>query len=199
MHDRLNPDWAPSLNLRTSRSIQTPPPVMASTSTTPALSRYNRHMERAQRKLDMSQFASLAHPDVLDDISDEANNAATQTDVNNQCLQGMEYEISALRAENQHLKNQLSDKYSEKDFEGKDDKVKHLTGLSSYEMLMLLFQYLSPYLPLSLVLSQFRTFSLTLMWLRLNLSVMFLAYEFGLSQSTVSRIFSSVITVMYYK
>ena len=61
MHDRLNPDWAPSLNLRTSRSIQTPPPVMASTSTTPALSRYNRHMERAQRKLDMSQFASLGN------------------------------------------------------------------------------------------------------------------------------------------
>ncbi|KAH3715258.1 hypothetical protein DPMN_057964 [Dreissena polymorpha] len=71
----------------------------------------------------------------------------------------MEYEISALRAENQHLKNQLSDKYSEKDFEGNDHKVKHLTGLSSYEMLMFLFQYLSPYLPSSLVLSQFRTFS----------------------------------------
>ncbi|XP_052245498.1 uncharacterized protein LOC127854478 [Dreissena polymorpha] len=135
--------------------MQTPPPVMASTSTTPALSRYNRHMEGAQ----MSQFASLVHPDVLDNISNEANNAATQTDVNNQCLQGMEYEISALRAENQHLKNQLSDKYSEKDFEGNDHKVKHLTGLSSYEMLMFLFQYLSPYLPSSLVLSQFRTFS----------------------------------------
>lgn len=111
----------------------------------------------------------------------------------------MECEISALRAENQHLKSQLSDKYSEKDFEGNDEKVKHLTGLSSYEMLMFLFQYLSPFLPSSLVLSQFRTFSLTLMRLRLNLSVMFLSYEFGISQSTVSRIFSSVIDVMYYR
>ena len=38
---------------------------------------------------------------------------------------------------------------------------------------------------------------LTLMRLRLNLSVLFLSYEFGISQSSVSRIFSSVIDAMF--
>ncbi|KAH3689743.1 hypothetical protein DPMN_192180 [Dreissena polymorpha] len=46
--------------------------------------------------------------------------STTQTDVNSQCLQGMECEISERRAKNQHQKYHLSE-YLEKDFEVNDE------------------------------------------------------------------------------
>ncbi|WAR13995.1 hypothetical protein MAR_004100 [Mya arenaria] len=59
---------------------------------------------------------------------------------------------------------------------------------------MLVFKYLLPYLPSSLVMTQFKMLIVTLMRLKLNLSVMFLADEFSVSHAiSVSRVFTNVM------
>ncbi|XP_052760825.1 uncharacterized protein LOC128203467 [Mya arenaria] len=195
LYDQLNPDWVPTINLR---GCATPKPPVHNDSTTPSTSRYNRQKDRIQRRLDMSQFATAELTDTgpMDEDS-ETPCSSTQTDMNGQYIEEMKHDIEALQSQNQHLKSQLSDKFSEKDFEGNDEKVNHLTGLSSHETLMLVFEYLLPYLPSSLVITQFKMLIMTLMRLRLNLSVMFLAYEFGVSQATVSRVFTNVMDCMF--
>ncbi|WAR07398.1 hypothetical protein MAR_017356 [Mya arenaria] len=195
LYDQLNPDWIPTINLR---GCATPKPPVHNDSTTPSTSRYNRQKDRIQRRLDMSQFATAELTDTgpMDEDS-ETPCSSTKTDINGQYIEGMKHEIEALQSQNQHLKSQLSDKFSEKDFEGNDEKVNHLTGLSSHETLMLVFEYLLPYLPSSFVMTQFKMLIMTLMRLRLNLSVMFLAYEFGVSQATVSRVFTNVMDCMF--
>ena len=69
--------------------------------------------------------------------------------------------------------------------QGKDDKVRYLTGLSSCIVLSTLFK----------ALTRFQMVIINLM--RLNLPELFLAYEFSTSQTIISRMFSDVIDVLY--
>ena len=83
--------------------------------------------------------------------------------------------------------------------EGKDDKVKYLTGLSYFVVLSTLFSYILPFLPKTKSMTSFQMLLMTLMRLRLNMPEQFLAYEYYVSQTTVSRIFSNVIDVLYIR
>ncbi|PFX15514.1 Protein HEG-like 1 [Stylophora pistillata] len=87
---------------------------------------------------------------------------------------------------------------AEKPFEenwsaGDDEKVAFYTGISGFDVLMTVFRHVSPHVNRkSMTLSKFQEFILTLMTLKLNAPMQDLAYRFGVSRSTVSRIFSSV-------
>lgn len=81
----------------------------------------------------------------------------------------------------------------------KDDneKVRYYTGLTNWYVLSYLFSYVHPYLVSRTSLSPFQQLLLTLMQLRLALPLQDLGYRFGIHPSTVSRIFASVLEVMY--
>ena len=64
----------------------------------------------------------------------------TQTDIDSTLMEGINNELKDLRAENIDLKQQAAvSELTLNNLEGKDDKVKYLTGLSSFVVLSTLF------------------------------------------------------------
>ena len=111
-------------------------------------------------------------------------------------------ELNRLTVENMELKAQLkANEFSPEFFEGNDERVRYFTGLSSYLILMAVFNFLQAYIPRTAknVLTEFQMLVLVLMRLRLNVPVQDLAYRFGVSKSTVSRTFLTMIHVMYMR
>ncbi|XP_052257183.1 uncharacterized protein LOC127862213 [Dreissena polymorpha] len=159
--------------------------------------------ERKRRKLEL--FAETTkEPDVSvsEQTDEDDKDMSCQTEMDGNYLRAMDSEINALRQENETLRKNCEKndrRFSPKDFEDNDEKVKNLTGLATFALLMTLFNYLEPFLQNMDVLDKFRCLVLTLMRLRLNLSVLFLSYDFDISKASVSRIFSSVIDVMYLR
>ena len=112
----------------------------------------------------------------------------------------MSSEINNLTSEIAQTKSQLAkQEMSEHFFKFDDDKVRFYTGLQTYQILMLIFSFIEPYISVSArsALTPFQQVIMTLMKLRLNLPVQDLAYRFGTSTSTISRVFTLVIDVMY--
>jgi hypothetical protein len=89
--------------------------------------------------------------------------------------------------------------YDESDFRDKDDKVRFFTGLTDWDTLWRLFKFVRPHLVGHSSLKPFQQLMLTLMRLRLGSSGIELGYKFGVHPSTVSRIFSDVIEMLYVK
>ena len=72
------------------------------------------------------------------------------------------------------------------------DKVRFYIGLPAYDVLQTVCTNVSTFvIRKSVTLSKFQEFVLTLMKLKLNMPMQDLAYRFGISLSTVSRIFSA--------
>ena len=93
-------------------------------------------------------------------------------------------------------KNNLE--YNYNSFIDKDGKVCFFTGLTNWETLLKLFDFVKSHLVNHSSLSPFRQLLLmTLMRLRLGNSGVELGYKFGIHPSTISRIFSNVIEVLY--
>ena len=87
-------------------------------------------------------------------------------------------------------------------FLAKDDdgKVKYYTGLPSYKLLQIVYQFVISGLPQSFhsgPCSAFQQFLMVLMKIRLNLGNQDLAYRLGVHQSTVSRYFNKWLDVLY--
>jgi hypothetical protein len=93
----------------------------------------------------------------------------------------------------------VSQKYEQEAFTGKNDKVLYYTGLPTFEILKSLFSYLESYIPVKKSIRKFKMLILTLMRLRLNVTALFLSYEFKISVATVSRVITDVIDVMYIR
>uniref|UniRef100_A0A8C5G2W5 THAP-type domain-containing protein n=1 Tax=Gouania willdenowi TaxID=441366 RepID=A0A8C5G2W5_GOUWI len=87
---------------------------------------------------------------------------------------------------------------NEDSFRNDHEKVKFYTGLSSFSVLMCVFNFIAPYITTTHinVLSQFQELLIVLMRLRLNSPFQDLAYRFGVSVSTASLIFDRWIPVM---
>ena len=108
----------------------------------------------------------------------------------------VETELEAIR-ERQLL--HTTKPFSEAEFRDKDDKVHFYTGLTNWETLSRLFEFLRPHL-LGLghsSLDPFQQLMLALIRLRLGSSGIELGYQFKIHPSTVSRIFSDVIEMLY--
>ena len=89
-------------------------------------------------------------------------------------------------------------KKTEETMKSDEKKVKYYTGLPSFAVLLLMVQFVSSNIIekncKKLTISQ--QILLVIMKLRLNCDELDLAYRFGVSQSTVSRLFSKWIFIM---
>lgn len=120
---------------------------------------------------------------------------ALQTDLTLTDLKAAEVEQQQRLTENIQLKDKLNslsgNGFPSKDVLSKDDQlVNSFTGVSSFEILDVLFRFVSPAIVLtsSSKLSKFEQFTLVLMKLRMNIPNFDLAFRFCVSKSTVSRI-----------
>ena len=79
--------------------------------------------------------------------------------------------------------------YDEDDFRDNDDKVRFFTGLTNWDILSKLFEFVRPYLVGCSSLTPFQQLMITLMQLRLGSSGVELGYHFNIHPSTFSQIF----------
>ena len=167
-------------------------------------SRYQRKVDRNQRvdaARTLMDIASSFQLQEEEEIEQESG-TASQTDVDQPLFEAMQCELQTLRTEHMHLKEQvscISEKYKVSDFEGNDDKTKYYTGLPTFALLWTLFTYLEPHLPVKKTMDKFQLLIMTLMRLRLNLPLQLLSYEFGVHQSTISRLFAETIDIMFVR
>lgn len=111
-----------------------------------------------------------------------------QTDLTFDIIDKLMEDNQALRNENLSLKNKLERaSFDESSFENNDSKVKKLTGLPN-----LVEQNMT-----SRQVTKFQQFLITLLKIKFNLNMDFLSVIFGISTSTVSRIFLDTIDLMY--
>lgn len=118
-------------------------------------------------------------------------------------ISDLEKDRERLMVENEKLlkeKNPLdTGSLSQSSFEDNDEKVRFYTGLPSYAVLMVLFEFLGlrikPHHRHSL--SLFHQFLVVLMKLRLGYPDQELGYRFGVHQTTISRIFVRWISTMF--
>ena len=87
----------------------------------------------------------------------------------------------------------VSQPFDETYFANDNEKVRFYTGLPAYDVLQTVYKYVLPFVVRkSPTLSKF----LTLMKLKLNMPMQDLAYRFGISLPTVSRIFLAWMVVL---
>ena len=118
-----------------------------------------------------------------------------ETEMKSSDIDKLVAECQSLRNENLNLKSNIS-VLNFDSLKGNDGKVKMLTGLSMYSVLLVSYHQIEKYLSISSKLSSVQQFFLTLLRLRFNLSTQFLSYMFDVHQSTVSRIFASTIDIL---
>ncbi|XP_029968250.1 uncharacterized protein LOC115403488 [Salarias fasciatus] len=124
---------------------------------------------------------------------------AAQTDLSASDIAAIVADNISLRSEVLLLKDKVNRLSISEDSFSCDDKVRCYTGLPSSQILKVLFNECSSYLAENSALSKFQQFIMTLMKMRMNLSMQFLSYMFDVNVSTVSRLFNSVIDVMYVR
>ena len=199
MYDRDNPDWVPTVNMGPLNIGQ-----RQLTSPDTASGRFqrrqdrNKKLETAKTLLSFSQSTERTDSMETDELE---HGTPCQTDLSGTDIDAMRNEISYLQDQNEELKEHLKkgSPYAMESLRDNDEKVKYLTGLPGYSVLHTLFIYLEDYIPSRNSMSKFESLVLVLVKLRLNLSNQFLAYEFNLTPATISRIFSDVLEVMYFR
>ena len=207
LYQKDDPDWVPSVGM----TGQQRSPEKAGTS-----SRYSRRGNRTQQRLreaaaDAAAGAGVAaetddsetdNPTTSGYISSNLCSTETQSELTGDLIEAMTSELQNLRTENIQLCSDvahLSTTYDQSAFVDNDEKVLFFTGLPTYQILLVLFTFLSPHLPVKKSLDKFKQLMLTLMRLRLNVSTTFLSYAFNISIATASRIVTDVIDVMFIR
>ena len=99
---------------------------------------------------------------------------------------------------NELKKQLLNIEISRQAFSENDEKTKFYTGIPNFVLLTHVFNLVAPHVKHTStnVLSQFQEFLITLMKLKLNSPFQDLAFRFGISVSTVSRVFDKWIDAM---
>lgn len=125
---------------------------------------------------------------------------ACQTDLTSQATDSMERELIARNSEILNFRAELSLlKVGTIEWFTNDNKVEFYTGLTNLKLLLALFDFVHkeiPYCSRS-ALSKFEKLTLTLMRLRLNLTLTDLAYRFNVSNSTVSTVFIDITDLLF--
>lgn len=136
--------------------------------------------------------------DNIDDAMDDSISESSQSRLDNELLAALADDNANLRQENRELRAQLNrGSLDENGFRDDNDKVRFFTGIPSFMIMTTVFAMVIPFVKASKKLSPFQMCLLTCMRMRMNLSIQFLGYLFGVSSSSVSRIFYDVLTVMH--
>uniref|UniRef100_A0A3B5MKN2 THAP-type domain-containing protein n=1 Tax=Xiphophorus couchianus TaxID=32473 RepID=A0A3B5MKN2_9TELE len=132
---------------------------------------------------------------------EEETGVEAQTDLSGADVDTLTSAVQKLTSEKQLLTDQLKIMdLSEESFKDNDEKTKVYTGLPTFVSFMTIMDLIMPCLrkPNS-ALSPFHKCLLTLMKLRLNVSMLYLSYVFRVHYSTVAKTFSDVITFLNIK
>lgn len=208
LYQKDDPDWVPSVGMTGQQ--KTP----EETGTSRCRRRLKRTQQRQKDEEAAASSAAAAAPAAGTDDPDSEDtftsdymssplcSTGTLTDMTGDLIEAMTSELQSLRTENITLRSDvshLSTSYDQSAFIDKDEKVLFFTGLPTYQILLVLFTFLCPHLPVKKSLDKFKQLMLTLMRLRLNVSTTFLSYAFNISVATASRIVTDVIDVMFIR
>ena len=160
--------------------------------------RYKRNEATTKRKFE-EYLREEPQADHNSDPEIEVPAVPTMTALSMDYINQLEEENQCLRGENHSLKDLIAkQEVHEHSFTDNQTKVKFYTGLPSFATLMVMLEFVAPYVPSTrCVLPMFQQFLMILMKLRLNLADQDWAYRFGVHQSTVSRNFRKWIDVLY--
>ena len=124
----------------------------------------------------------------IDEAMDDSISECSQFRLDNELLEALSEDNANPRQENCELRAQLNRGSLEEDgFRDDKDKVRFVTGIPSFMIMTTVFAMVIPFVKASRKLPPFQMCQLTCM--RMNLGIQFLGYLFGVSSSSVSRIF----------
>ncbi len=194
--DETNPDWLPSLNLGHSREV-------CEDKAKAAEERWIRAKSRESLKDNRPILLSEAtESGSCNSNEGQVTQATCQTDLTSTIMNKKDEEllkckrqISILQAEILVLKEMMQT-FTEKDFINDEECVKFYTGLPNFKVLKTLFEFICSPCSGNTKLNPFQEYVMTLMKLRLDSPYKDLAYRFGVSVTTVSRVFSKWLTLM---
>ncbi|XP_060072083.1 uncharacterized protein LOC132551957 [Ylistrum balloti] len=221
--DKANPDWVPSLKLNRKLTSPTTP-----SSQSERFQRANQRDDKRKQHLAARALMDLStcsvqdsQPQVCDWLQKDdkpvhffklgplfpAESAKDLMEVRSQekeeLLKKLNAECQERTTENLTLRQHILEGqiFSEDAFRDNDKKVNCFTGLPGFLTLMTVFDFVKDYIPDSgrVTFSKFQRFIMTLMKLRLTLSLQFLGYIFNISQPTASRTFLTVLDVLYIR
>ena len=181
LFDQNHPDWAPTKLLGYTS--------FGSACKDDALSRYERAKIRAKKVRQ-----SLEEQQKLTEVFDNKENVFTSNNsvVNNHDCDSVDTKRSCRRVEIQ-TDTSVTDSFpSPTWFEQDQERVHFYCGLPNLTIFMAILDLIE-----RKKLDKFQQLLLTLMQLRLNLSVQDLGYRFGIHSSTVSKVFQSCIHTMF--
>ena len=185
LYDSNNPDWAPSLKLGYNKT---------GTQAECSMGRYERATQRNATKR-----PAPTDTDSIDLEEDIIHGTPVQS-VRMKVKGEYKEEIDSLQSKIKELKDEVSQlTLNEESFRDDNQKVLHYTGLSNWELLNVLFQYVKHDLKKCSILTPFQQLLSTLMRLRLGLSGEDVAYRFKVQSATISRTFMHVMEVLYVK
>ena len=122
----------------------------------------------------------------------------TQTDMSGTDIDNVFSECDNLRTNLTDLREHSKKSSLEKDsFENDDSKINFYTGLPNFIVLMAVYNLVLDYLNPNMKMSTFHQLLSTLMRLRLGLNIKYLAYTFGVSVSTMSKVQQETLHVLY--
>ena len=131
----------------------------------------------------------------LVDTSTQTKITSSLIDDVNDGLMYYKQKACTLKEELRLLKSDMQP-FTEKTFTDDDEYVKFYTGLPNFKVLKSVFDFVALPPTSTTKLTRFQEFILTLIKLRLDSPYKDLAYRFGISISTVSRIISKWLTMM---
>ncbi|XP_068227131.1 uncharacterized protein [Palaemon carinicauda] len=171
-------------------------------------------VEETNRDDEAEEYGTCKERDSDEESAEDGYFCENTKDINSQDFKDQDTQtllldsyLKSLEDEYYKLKNELS-LIKEKDifrdmelnmFKNCDMKVKYLTGLSSFDMLKVLSEYISPFQREQGKLSKFQQLMITLIKIKLNLPMPFLGILFNISLTTISRAFRFTIDLLFRK
>lgn len=125
-----------------------------------------------------------------------------QTYVTVESLEARKKELAEKRLELLELRAKVSlTGLSKEEFAKSEAKTKFYTGLPNFLVLSQVFNLCEPWISQTnrSALTKFEQLILALMRLKLNLSLQDLAYRFGISTATASRVFNKLISILHLR
>ena len=164
------------------------------------LLRYKAMKRREQHKAELEQDEMKNLTESHAECMQPTNTVSigTQTDLTMNDIAALEEDYQC-RIDEPANQKKVQKGYPSVDDFSRSEKILHFyTGISSFTVLMAIFNLVSAGIPDKGIckLSKFEYFTLVLMKLRLHASNCDLAFRFGISESTVSRIFVKWIETM---